>query len=67
MQIEGKGSPQDERTCPASAVGASFDPFGEDYLADPYAFWHAARQAEPVFYSPATDPRYQDVKAIFAT
>lgn len=56
--------------CPVTALGASFDPFVDPYLADPYAFWVRARASEPVFYSPELDywvvTRYDDIKSIFA-
>ncbi len=56
--------------CPASEVGRDFNPFVDPYLADPYAFWLHAREAEPVFYSAELDywviTRYEDIKAIFA-
>jgi len=56
--------------CPVTGVGRDFNPFVDPYLADPYAFWLRARQAERVFYSPELDywvvTRYEDIKAIFS-
>ncbi|HET7487370.1 MAG TPA: cytochrome P450 [Acidimicrobiales bacterium] len=46
-----------------------FDPFGADYLADPYPQLAEAREAAPAFYSPALDhwvvTRYDDIRNIF--
>ncbi|UQS24001.1 cytochrome P450/oxidoreductase [Amycolatopsis thermalba] len=56
-------------TCPVSANAAAFDPFGEDYQADPPASLRWSRDEEPVFYSPSLGywvvTRYSDVKAVF--
>lgn len=44
-----------------------FDPFGNDYLADPYAFYQWAQQQQPIFYSETLNywvlTRYDDIKA----
>jgi cytochrome P450 len=44
-----------------------FDPFGNDYLADPYAFYQWAHQQQPIFYSPNLNywvlTSYDDIKA----
>ena len=44
-----------------------FDPFGSDYLTDPYAFYQWAHQQQPIFYSPNLNywvlTRYDDIKA----
>ena len=46
-----------------------FDPFGEDFLADPYPFFARYRDESPVFYSPSLDywvlTRYPDVRRAF--
>ncbi|MBV9325836.1 MAG: cytochrome P450 [Chloroflexi bacterium] len=46
-----------------------FDPFEATFLADPYPFFAAYRQRQPVFHSPALDywvlARYADVRAAF--
>ena len=43
-----------------------FDPFGNDYLADPYAFYQWAQQQQPIFYSETLKywvlTRYDDIK-----
>jgi cytochrome P450 len=55
-------------TCPVSGLGATFDPFVDPYISDPYAFYTEAREREPVFYSPEIDhwvvTRYDDIKSI---
>ncbi len=52
-----------------SDLAASFDPFHDPYLANPYAFLAKARKDEPVFYSPELDyyvvTRYEDVQRCF--
>ena len=54
--------------CPVSHLAESFDPFSDEYLQDPYAFWNVARRNEPVFYSPTLDywivSRYEDAKQV---
>ena len=59
---------QADAGCPVTGLGAVFNPFGEPYLSDPYAFYIRARTEEPVFYSPEIDhwviTRYEDVRAI---
>jgi cytochrome P450 len=56
--------------CPATELGARFNPFQDPYLAEPYPFWARARTEEPVFFSPEIGywvvTRYADVKAILA-
>ncbi|MDF3307552.1 cytochrome P450 [Rhodococcus sp. T2V] len=56
-------------TCPVSQFAASFNPFDEDYLQDPYAAFTRARNEEPVFYSPEIDywvvSKFDDVVEIF--
>jgi cytochrome P450 len=51
------------------AATPEFDPFGATFLADPYPFFAAYREQQPVFYSPALDywvlARYTDVRAAF--
>jgi len=71
MRIDDQSSAVDSaQRCPVTDLGRDFNPFVDPYLADPYAFWLRARQAEPVFYSPELDywvvTRYADIKAIFA-
>lgn len=55
--------------CPVSHRAQSFDPFSENYLADPYEFFGPLRHEEPVFFSPKLDywvvTRYEDVKQCF--
>ena len=54
--------------CPHSGLAADFDPWGAEYIADPYPFFARARAEEPVFYSPQTDlwmvSRYDDIWAV---
>lgn len=54
--------------CPVSGLGATFDPFVDPYISDPYAFYAESREREPVFYSPEIDhwvvTRYDDIKSI---
>lgn len=54
--------------CPFAGIGTRFDPFGEEHLVNPYAFFAQARQSEPVFFSPVLNAwmvtRYDDIKAI---
>lgn len=58
-----------EARCPVSGLAEGFDPFGDEYLQDPYRFWTGARAEEPVFYSPSLDywvvSRYEDVRQVF--
>jgi cytochrome P450 len=53
------------------SFGADFDPLSEAYLADPYPFLTAAREAAPAFYCEAIDhwivTRYHDIRHIFRT
>ena len=55
--------------CPASANALAFDPFRNEYIADPADALRWSRDQEPVFYSPKLGywvvSRYDDVKAIF--
>jgi cytochrome P450 len=50
------------------AIAGRFDPFGADYLADPYPHLAQARDATPAFYSPPLDhwvvTRYDDIRSI---
>lgn len=45
-----------------------FNPFGDEYLADPYAFYRWAHQHAPVFYSPELQywvvTRHTDIKQV---
>lgn len=54
--------------CPHTGLGAEFDPWGAEYVADLYPFFARARAEEPVSYSPALDlwlvSRYDDVWAV---
>jgi len=54
--------------CPSRGIGSSFNPFSEEYLANPYAFFAQARRSEPIFFSPLLNAwmvtRYDDIKAI---
>lgn len=49
--------------------GRSFDPFADNYLGDPYAFYGPLREQAPVFYSENLGywivTRYDDVKECF--
>ncbi len=62
---------QADAGCPVTGLGAVFNPFGEPYLSDPYAFYIRARTEEPVFYSPEIDhwviTRYEDVSGRYCT
>lgn len=53
--------------CPITGASDTFDPFAEQYLEDPYAFWRGVD--EPVFFSPSLDyfvvSRYDDVRQVF--
>ena len=55
----------DIATCP---VTHGFTPFASDYLADPYPFFNALREATPVAYSPEYDlylvSRFDDIVAV---
>ncbi len=52
--------------CPVSALGASFNPFKDPYLSNPYEFLAQARRDEPVFFSPEINhfvvTRYEHVR-----
>jgi len=60
----------DAHTSPRS-FSADFDPLSEAYLADPYPFLTAAREATPAFYWATLDhwivTRYHDIRHIFQT
>ena len=66
---EGSVGAATEGRCPVGHAAESFDPFGDSYLADPYAFWAGTRTGEPVFFSPSLGywvvSRYEDVRQIF--
>lgn len=51
-----------------AGITGRFDPFGADYLADPYPQLAQVRDATPVFYSPALDhwvvTRYADIRSV---
>lgn len=53
------------------SFGADFDPLSEAYLADPYPFLAAAREAAPAIFCNAIDhwivTRYHDIQHIFRT
>src|SRR3954453_15177370 len=53
----------------AVGIAERFDPFGAEYLADPYPHLALAREATPVFYSPALPPGvappYDDIRRVF--
>lgn len=55
--------------CPVSQFAVDFNPFGGDYLQDPYPVYDRARREEPVFYSPELGywvvTRYDDIREIF--
>lgn len=55
--------------CPVTAMGEAFDPWADDYIANPYAFFDQAREKEPIFYSPEIDcwvvMKYEEIVAIF--
>ena len=59
----------DPTGCPVSTLAASFDPFSEDYLLDPYRHFATYRAQEPVFYSPQIGywvvSRYEDIIEIY--
>jgi cytochrome P450 len=50
-------------------IGLQFDPFNDDYLADPYPLISEARRAAPVFYSERLDhwvvTRYHLIRQVF--
>ena len=52
-------------------IADCFDPFGADYLADPYPMLAVAREAAPTFYSADLDhwvvTRYADVRHVLRT
>ena len=52
-------------------IAGRFDPFGPQYLADPYPHLAQARDATPAFYSPALDhwvvTGYDDIRSILLT
>ncbi len=72
MQNDSSGAPASvsatSDTCPYNGIGTSFNPFSDEYLANPYAFFAQARRSEPIFFSPFLNAwmvtRYDDVKAI---
>ena len=55
--------------CPVTGMGAEYQPWSPEFLADPYKFFERARHAEPVFYSPEADAyvvmHYDDMVEIF--
>lgn len=55
--------------CPVSPRAGAFDPFGDEYQADPAAYVAWARAEEPIFFSPQLGywvvTRYDDVQAVF--
>lgn len=55
--------------CPVTAAGEAFQPFSEEYIADPYRFFAEVRDSEPVFYSPEMDSwvvmKYADCVSVF--
>ena len=63
MNVDTNASPR--------SFGADFDLLSEAYLADPYPFLTAAREAAPAFYCDAIDhwivTRYHDIRHIFRT
>ena len=50
------------------AIAGRFDPFGAEYLADPYPHLALAREATPAFYSAPLDywivTRYEDIRSV---
>ena len=52
-------------------IADRFDPFGVDYLADPYSTFAVARDAAPAFYSADLNhwviTRYADVRHVLRT
>jgi cytochrome P450 len=56
-------------TAVQESLARDFDPFGPEFLADPYPFFVRYREESPVFYSPRLDywvlTRYQDVRRAF--
>ena len=52
-------------------VARQFDPFSDEYLADPYPHLAEARDAAPAFYAPALDhwvvTRYDDIRSILVS
>ena len=52
----------------AVAIAGQFDPFGAEYLADPYPHLARAREATPAFYSAPLDhwivTRYDDIRSV---
>jgi len=62
-------APGPGHACPVTARGAGFDPFGLDYLRNPFPFLREARRDEPVFYAPDIDSwvvtAYGDILSIF--
>lgn len=59
----------DAPRCPVTQAARDFDPFSEDYLADPYPHLKALREREPVFYHPELDywivTHYEHVRECF--
>jgi len=55
-------------SCPAGQFSDAFNPFEDPYLANPWPLLAAARETEPVFYSPLINhwvvTRHADIKAI---
>ena len=49
-------------------IAGRFDPFGAEYLADPYPHLAEVRDATPAFYSPSLDhwivTRYDDIRSV---
>jgi hypothetical protein len=58
-------------TLGSQKIADYFDPFGADYLADPYPTLAVARDAAPAFYSADLDhwvvTRYADVRHVLRT
>ena len=55
--------------CPVTGMAAEFQPWEDDYLANPYLFFDKARSAEPVFFSPEQNcyvvMKYEDIVEVF--
>lgn len=64
----GEPTGDDVAACPHASAG--FDPFTDPYLGDPYSFFRAVRDDEPVFYSDLIDHwvvcRYDDVRRVMS-
>jgi cytochrome P450 len=56
-------------TAVQESLASEFDPFGPEFLADPYPLFVRYRNESPVFYSPRLDywvlTRYHDVRRAF--